>query len=114
MPVIPFEPIRRTESELTLAARDYQDADFTRMLAVWGNGNSDAGMAIFHALTMRLVLARTRRPVFAEGEYQALGVIGFEYRELERAVERESQDRQMDEARDVIATCARFLNREHD
>lgn len=113
MSVIPFEPIRQTESELTLATPDYQDADFTKMLAVWGNGNSDAGMAIFQALTMRLVHARRMHPLFAEGKYRALGVIGSEYQELEYAVGHESPQRQIEEAKDVAATVIRFLNGEH-
>ena len=94
--------------------QDYRKADFSAMLAVWGNGNALLGYVVFYALTMRLVHARTKHPRFAEGRFEALGVIGAEYRELEKAIERESAQRQEDEARDVIATCLRFLNGEHE
>lgn len=93
---------------------DYQDADFSSMLAIWGNGNANTGFALFFAVTMRLVHARTKHPLYAEGRFQALGVIGAEYEELVQAVENESAYRQQEEAKDVIATCLRFLNSEHE
>lgn len=62
----------------------------------------------------RLTEARDKHPVFAEGQYHALGVIADEMREFEFAVERESPQRQRDEVLDVIVTCIRFLCGEHE
>lgn len=64
---------------------------------------------LFQDIAARVEHARQKHPVFAEGTFHALGVIEAEYHELEYAVEHESEDRQRDEALDVIATCIRFL-----
>lgn len=69
---------------------------------------------VMQAIARRVDEARQKHPLFAEGTYNALGVIEAEFRELEWAVEHESNDRQRDEALDVIATCFRFLCREHE
>ncbi|MFR1532848.1 MAG: hypothetical protein ACLSTO_03775 [Bilophila wadsworthia] len=53
-------------------------------------------------------------PVFAEGKYHALGVIGAEYHELEKAVEYESAERMADEALDVAVTALRLWCGEHE
>ena len=79
-----------------------------------GNGDEDAASGILSAICVRLEHARKKHPAFAEGSYNALGVIEAEFHELEYAVEHESEDRQIDEALDVIATCIRFLCREHE
>ena len=73
-----------------------------------GNGNEDAASGILTAICVRLEHARKKHQVFAEGAYHALGVIEAEFHELEYAVEHESEERQKDEALDVIATCVRF------
>ena len=41
-----------------------------------GNGGQRDGMAIIAALARRMAEARKKHPVFAEGKYHALGVIG--------------------------------------
>lgn len=94
-------------------ARKCQDADFPAMLAVWGNGDAKLGLVLFVDVTNRLIHARGKHPRYAEGEYEALGVIGAEYEELVQAIEKESEFRQQEEAKDVIATCIRFLGGEH-
>lgn len=78
-----------------------------------GGGNVQRGMMTIRALALGCKLARKKHPVFAEGKYHALGVIGEEYRELERAVERESPERQAAEALDVAITALRFVQEEH-
>lgn len=60
------------------------------------------------ALMQRLSEARGKHPVFAEGKYHALGVIGGEYRELVHAVEHETPERIRDEALDVAVTALRL------
>lgn len=79
-----------------------------------GGGNVQRGMMTIRALALGCKLARRKHPLFAEGRYQALGVIGEEYRELERAVERESPERQAAEALDVAITALRFVQEEHE
>lgn len=60
------------------------------------------------ALMQRLSEARGKHPVFAEGKYHALGVVGAEYHELEHAVEYETPERIRDEALDVAVTALRL------
>ena len=69
---------------------------------------------LFQEIAGRVGHARQKHPLFAEGKFHALGVIENEFRELEYAIEHESEDRQRDEALDVIATCIRFLCRDHE
>lgn len=73
-----------------------------------GNSGQRDGMAMIAALARRMAEARKKHPVFAEGKYHALGVIGAEYEELVRAVERETPERVRDEALDVAVTALRL------
>ena len=70
-------------------------------------------LKLFQNIAARVEHAREKHPVFAEGSFHALGVIESEFHELEYAIEHESEERQKDEALDVIATCIRFLCDEH-
>ena len=92
--------------------KDYGDADFSAMLAVWGNGNAHKGFAIFNALTMRLLHAREKHPRFAKSRDQAVEVVGAEFDELAYAVLHEEEYRQLDEALDVAITAIRFYGKE--
>lgn len=73
-----------------------------------GNGGQRGGAVMIAALARRMEEARKKHPVFAEGKYHALGVIGAEYEELVRAVERETPERVRDEALDVAVTALRL------
>lgn len=92
---------------------DLDKATYLRMRKAFGNGNERKGRAIMQAIALRLEEAREKHPVYAEGPYHALGVVGSEFRELEKAVEHETESRQKDEALDVIATSVRFLGEEY-
>lgn len=92
---------------------DLDNATYRRMRRAFGNGNEAKGRAIMQAIALRLEQARDKHPLYAEGPYHALGVIGSEFHELEKAVEHETESRQMDEALDVIATTVRFLGEEY-
>lgn len=83
------------------------------VLAELGNGDPLKGEILLRMISGRVHHARQKHPLFAEGKFHALGVIESEFRELEYAIEHESEDRQRDEALDVIATCVRFLCGEH-
>ena len=74
-----------------------------------GNGNVEKGAELLVALGLAMRKARRKHPVFAEGKYQALGVIGEEFREMEHAVFHESEERQKAEALDVAITALRFV-----
>lgn len=69
---------------------------------------------IFADVADRVGTARQKHPVFAEGAYNALGVIESEFNEFQHAVFHETEARQRDEALDVIVTCCRFLLGEHE
>ncbi len=92
---------------------DLDKVTYLRMRKAFGNGNERKGRAIMQAIALRLEEARGKHPVYAEGPYHALGVIHAEFKELEHAVEHETESRQMDEALDVIATSVRFLGEEY-
>lgn len=77
-------------------------------------GDFRLGRTLLDAVALRLLKARAKHPRFAVGSYEALGVIGGEYQELEHAVLHESKERQHDEAKDVIVTALRFLGEEHE
>ena len=78
-----------------------------------GNGDVKKGAELLAALGSAMRKARRKPPVFAEGKYHALGVIGAEFHELEQAVESESPERQTAEAMDVAVTALRFVLGEH-
>lgn len=92
---------------------DLDKVTYLRMRKAFGNGNERKGRAIMQAIALRLEEARDKHPLYAEGPYHALGVVGSEFRELEKAVEHETESRQMDEALDVVATAVRFLGEEY-
>lgn len=99
--------------EHNTAKRKDWPMSYVRACMAFGNGDVGMGRQVIFMLARRLEEAREKHPVFAESPFQALGVIGAEFRELEVAVEHESEDRQFDEALDVAATAIRFVNEEH-
>ncbi len=99
--------------EHNTAKRKDWPMSYVRACMAFGNGDVGRGRQALFMLAKRLEEATEKHPVFAEGPFQALGVIGAEFRELEVAVEHESPDRQFDEALDVATTAMRFVNGEH-
>lgn len=83
------------------------------MELIIGNGSAAAGHRLIEDIARRVSEARRKHPVFAEGKYHALGVIGEEYRELVHAVEHETPERICDEALDVAVTALRLWLGEH-
>lgn len=83
---------------------------------ILGNGSAEAGRVLIAALAKRMKEAREKHPWpdHAYGKYHALGVIGAEYHELEKAVEYESAERMADEALDVAVTALRLWCGEHE
>ena len=78
-------------------------------MRVLGNGRSGAGYALLYAIIKGLRSARQLHPVFAEGEWQGLGVISGEIGELVRAVEKgEGRDREKAEVIDSIIVLIRY------
>lgn len=64
---------------------------------------------IYQRLQKRLEEAEAKHPQFAEGPYQALGVLGEEYGEVVRALtKQEGYDRIQEELLDVLAVAWRF------
>lgn len=94
-------------------SKDSMTARIDKLFRGLGNGDEEVASGILTVICVRLGQAREKHPLFAEGKFNALGVIESEFRELEYAIEHESEDRQCDEALDVIATCIRFLCGEH-
>ena len=69
--------------------------------------------ALHLAGLLALETAREKHPKFAEGQYEALGVIREEIREFTKAIEKESVARAVEEAMDAKATLERFILGEH-
>ena len=84
------------------------------MELIIGNGSAAAGHRLIEDIARRMAEARQKHPVFAEGKYHALDVIGAEYEELTRSVERETPERMKDEALDVAVTALRRWAGEHE
>ena len=84
------------------------------MELIIGNGSAAAGHRLIEDIARRMAEARQKPPVFAEGKYHALDVIGAEYEELTRSVERETPERMKDEALDVAVTALRMWAGEHE
>ena len=87
---------------------------FIRICSVFGDGDILEGEKLIRKIADRLIHARSKHPVYAEGVYQGLSRITDEHEELVHAVEHETTQRQFDETLDVIATCVRFANREYE
>lgn len=64
-------------------------------------------------LAEALAMARKKHPDYAYSAHGAWLVIGDELIELKRAIESESEERQMAEAMDVAVTAIRFILGEH-
>ena len=78
-----------------------------------GKGDSAKARSLFGGLANRILEAREKHPAFAKNQEEAKGVIMAEVSELCLAIDQESRERQIDEALDVMATCARFILGEH-
>lgn len=69
---------------------------------------TDDGRVLF-ALISRIAKAQEKHPVFADGMYQGVGVLGEEYGELCQALNKgEGEERVMDEAFDLLCVAWRF------
>ena len=83
-------------------------------MRILGNGEPARGFEMVDRLCEVIRAAREKHPVFAEGEYQALGRIGAEYGELVQAIEKgEGEAREIEESFHTIATNWRFILGEH-
>lgn len=88
--------------------------DLTEFFNIMGNGTTDKGYLLFQNICRRLVHAREKHPEFAKDALEGSAVIANELMELDYAIRNESEQRQFDEALDVIATAIRFANREFE
>lgn len=88
---------------------------YVRACQILGNGDFKSGRDFILKLAERTEYARKKHRIFAEGKYQALGVVHDEYKELEKAIlENEGEDRERDEVLDLEVTSLRFYNREYE
>ena len=86
---------------------------FDETLIILGNGDQEYGYRLLNDIAKRVSFARSKHPVFATDEEQAVDVVGSEWGELRTAVEDcEGPKRVYDESLDVIATAVRVCNRE--
>ena len=81
---------------------------------ILGNGEPARGYEMIDRLCEVIRTAREKHPRFAEGKWQALGVINGEVGEFARAIlKNEGEDREIAEAFDSVATLWRFILGEH-
>lgn len=83
------------------------------LFSVFGNGDPSAGLAVLTEMAAHINHAREKHPHFADGPFQALGVMHQEYHEIEYAIEHETVERSLAETLDLAAVLVRFLNNEH-
>lgn len=83
------------------------------ILSTFGNGDTEIGMAVLTAMAQHVNHAREKHPHFADGPFQALGIMHQEYHEIEYAIEHETIERSLAETLDLAAVLVRFLNNEH-
>lgn len=60
-----------------------------------------------------LTRALVKHPLYAEGKYQALGVVQSEIAEFLKAIERGTDEEAVAEAKDAIVTLQRFILGHH-
>ena len=88
---------------------------YVKLCQILGKSDFRRGRNLLEALAGRMQHARKKHPRFAEGKFQALGVIHAEYLELEQAVAKnEGREREQDEALDTATTALRFFLLEHE
>lgn len=78
------------------------------------NEDREKASILLIRFALRMRKARKAHQSFAHGKEHTLEVIREEFQELARAIQMESRERQLDEALDVMATCARFILGEHE
>lgn len=83
-------------------------------MKIWGNGNPCAGFKLFEAVTKRLEYAREKHPDFTDDKHNGYNAVKAELEELKEAILYETEEREFDEALDVIVTALRFANREYN
>ena len=83
------------------------------LFSIFGNGRPEVGQAILNVLADHINNARQKHPTFADGPFQALGVMHQEYHEIEFAIEHESVGRSVYEVFYLAAVLIRFANNEH-
>ena len=99
--------------ENAVATPKSEDGILTGVLLEIGRGNPADACFLFGGLANRILEAREKHPAFAKNQKEAKGVIMAEVAELCLAIDQESRERQINEALDVMATCARFILGEH-
>ena len=57
--------------------------------------------------------AKDQHPLYAEGKYQALGVVQSEIAEFLKAIERGTDEEAVAEAKDAVVTLQRFILGHH-
>ena len=57
--------------------------------------------------------AKKKHPLYAEGKYQALGVVQSEIAEFLKAIERGTDEEAVAEAKDAVVTLQRFILGHH-
>ena len=79
-----------------------------------GGGNPRRGLQSIRDIAVGCKEIRKNSPVFAEGEYHALGIIGEKFRELEQAVEKDTPKQQKEKALHIAVAAIRFMQDEHN
>ena len=59
------------------------------------------------------IAAKLKHPLYAEGKYQALGVVQSEIAEFLKAIERGTDEEAVAEAKDAVVTLQRFILGHH-
>ena len=89
--------------------KDYSNKEITKLNSKVENESEIlSGYQVYH-----LAVAHLKHPLYAEGKYQALGVVQSEIAEFLKAIERGTDEEAVAEAKDAIVTLQRFVLGHH-
>lgn len=95
-----------------------QGFSWERIWRAFGNGDSAKGRLTLEKLTERIEYAREEHGWGAKKEisspYGALNALEGEIREWTNAIHKETKERQLDEALDILAVATRIANQEYN
>ena len=87
-----------------MSKREYYPCDFNAMEEYTGMCSD---------VYLDHIEAGEKHPLYAEGKYQALGVVQSEIAEFLKAIERGTDEEAVSEAKDAVVTLQRFILGHH-
>ena len=97
------------DGKIVINGKEVATLDYKSMLEIGG----DYYQMTDKSLTDNFFVAIKKHPLYAEGKYQALGVVQSEIAEFLKAIERGTDEEAVAEAKDAVVTLQRFILGHH-